>query len=259
MYAPYLISDHARALPDIIPTTPSVVDPDRGRPVEHDDHLDMAAAPAVEPYTYSDSHAGSQYPQQMSEASHLDGSDANYNPGGYNPGGYSPVPLGATLASGAAGTGAGAGAGYSSSQYSNSPYTLTTAGPGGVSRGPSSAGSSSQYSSSQYAPSTAGFAGAGAGSAVGAGMLSAGAAKRAEAERERNRMHLATGAVPEEGGGRPVDDDGEMMGEDGRRYSRGAENVIVHADGGRVDPAGGAGQDNVELPPTYGSIPADRA
>jgi hypothetical protein len=209
----------------------TMFDPDRGRPIDHNGDTDMAAAPTVEPYVYND---GSN---EMSEANAYNNRSSGYG----SPSGYNPVPNAAGY--GAAGAAAGAGAGYYGAQ-ALSPHdgpASSTSG-AGMTRGPSSA--------SAYSNSTA-YSGGAAGLGAGAAGMTAGAAKRQEAQRERHRMHLnGPGDVDEDGGA--------SVGGGSRPNSMvGPEGLVQHQDGGRVLPQVPEPVTE-ELPPTYGSIPADK-
>ena len=189
----------------------------------------MTAAPTVEPYVYND---GSH---EMAEANAYNNRSSGYG----SSQGYNPVPNAAGY--GAAGAAAGAGAGYYGAQALSPSGGGSSASGGGMTRGPSSA--------SAYSNSTAYSAGAAGLGATGGAAMTAGAAKRQEAQRERHRMHL--------NGPGDVDEDGSSQGGGSRPNSMGPEGLVQHQDGGRVLPQVPPAVQE-ELPPTYGSIPADK-
>lgn len=223
------------------------VDPDRGRPVEQDDNLDLTAggAPAATPYTYGTNTGNpvTSGPNEMAEANAY-GSGAYPSATGYGAGGAGQAAAYGAAGAGAAGLGAGAlynaGQQQQQQQYyqqSSQPAMAPSASGAGVSRGPSSA--SALSGSTGGATSTTGATPSSAGAG---GITAAAAAKRAEAARERTRLASTGGfAVPEESSS-----------------SSGPQGTYQHQDGGRMMEHEDGSDEVAEVPPTYDSIPADR-
>jgi hypothetical protein len=233
----------------------SPVDPDRGRPVEQDDNLDLTAggAPAATPYTYGSNPVTAPGTNEMAEANAY---GAGYpSATGYGSGAGAGYGAGDAAAYGAAGAGAaglGAGALYNAGhhgqpqagqqqqyyQQSSQPVAGGSTGGAAVTRGPSSASALSgstggATSSSGVTPSSAGAG----------GITAAAAAKRAEAQRERSRLQSNGGFAEEPSAA-------GASGAQGGTYQ--------HQDGGRMLENEDASDEAAEVPPTYDSIPADR-
>lgn len=149
---------------------------------------------------------------------------------GYPPSsGYAP-----SMATSAGAAGLGTGAMYAQGQHQQqSPPS----GSSNVTRGPSSASAFSGSTGGSTGPNAA--TGSSASSVGASGITAAAAAKRAEAQRERNRLTAQGGGAFDE--------------EDEAQSRRG---TFVHQDGGRMqEDLDEASEEQVELPPTYGSIP----
>lgn len=157
------------------------------------------------------------------------GSGAGAGGPGYPPSsGYAP-----SMVTSAGAAGLGAGAMYAHQQQS------PPSGSSNVTRGPSSASAFSGSTGGSTGPNAA--TGSSASSVGASGITAAAAAKRAEAQRERNRLTAQ--------GGGALDEEDEQQAQSRR-------GTFVHQDGGRMqEDLDEASEQQVELPPTYGSIP----